>query len=125
MGVDIRVHMEYRHRKHHRWIYYDKDFPTYRCYGLFEMLGGLTGNVLIPSRGLPDDATLETQKAYRGGGYCPSWITAPELRLCLDTMYSKYNLEYKSMTEYELIYKYMKDSDDEDEPSRLVFWFDQ
>ena len=52
MGVDIMVRMEYRHRKHHRWVYYDKEFPTYRCYGLFEMLGGLIGNVLIPSRGL-------------------------------------------------------------------------
>ena len=89
------------------------------------MIGGLTGDVLIPLRGLPDDATFETLKAFRGGGYRPSWLTAPELRLCLDMMYSKNDIEYKSMTEYELIYRYMKDSDDEDEPSRLIFWFDQ
>ena len=35
-----------------------------------------------------------------------------------------YDLSDDWLKEYELIYSYLKDSDEEGEPARIVFWFD-
>lgn len=84
-------------------------------------------------RGLPDDVTPETLEEYnlfKADAHTPSWLTTNNLRECLDLTIKEYSDEYgeenvKSwLKSYEWIYDYMKYSDDEGEPSRIVFWFD-
>ena len=130
MGTDIYMYMEYRSRKKKRYMYYD-EFRGKRIYGLFEAMAEvfLDTKPLFKTRGLPDDVTPQVLKLYKDfGGNClvASWLTADEFRSCLDLAIERYSKDAPEgwLKEYELIYKYLKDSDDEDEPARIVFWFD-
>lgn len=136
MGTDIWVHVEYRDRRKKRYKHTSVDIGPYRPYLLFDILGGGRGNrnPLYYPRGLPGDVTNETYTEYKDGGpelfHHASWLETQEYRECLDTYYeivgeSDEGSAFEDMKKnLELIYRYMKDSDDEGEPARLVFWFD-
>ena len=135
MGTDIWIHIEYKSRKQKKYIHADFEAEGTRIYSLFGALAGARGSIdpIYEPRGLPDDISYETWKAYREGGFhTASWLTSQELRECLDLVISVYTNKYGISLEnakdrlksYELIFKYLKDSDDEGEPSRMIFWFD-
>ena len=130
MGTDIYMYMEYRSRKKKRYIYYC-EFIGKRQYGLFEIMAEVFRDTkpLYKSRGLPDDVTPQVFKFYKDSGgnrLVASWLTAEEFRNCLDLAIERYSKDASEgwIKEYEIIYNYLKDSDDEDEPARIVFWFD-
>lgn len=151
MATDIHISVEYLERKTNRYKKSPEDFGRNRHYLLFDLLGGGCGNrnPLYHTRGLPIDVSDNTYKEYKKdeeGFHHASWLTTMEFRECLDecnaleaTDYDKIPEDHKQkleylhqnlpkiddpMKNYELIYKYMKDSDDEGEPARIIFWFD-
>lgn len=130
MGMDIHIFMEYRSRKKKRYVYYD-EYRGKRLYGLFEIMADVfyESKPLFRSRGLPDDVTpqvLKICKDYGGDAHDISWLTADEFRKCLDLAKERYSKDAADdwLKEYELIYSYLKDSDEEGEPARIVLWFD-
>lgn len=134
MATDIWIHLEHRSRKKNKYVY-DFKADGERIYALFGALVGTRGTIdpIYDSRGLPDDVSPEVLEEYRlfeGDAHTPSWLTAIEFRECLDLtikVLSKKEDENNVKTwlrPYEKIYEYMKYSDDEGEPSRIVFWFD-
>ena len=149
MGTDIRIHVEYLDCKTKQYTHANEDFRRDRCYLLFDLLGGGRGNKnpLYYPRGLPGDLSDETLRCYKYGEsefHHASWLTTMEFRECLDAFYETpkednipEDLSQKldsimhdlpsrpdPMICYEQIYCYMKSSDDDGEPSRIVFWFD-
>lgn len=137
MGTDIHIHVEYLRRKKGkklRWIHSVEDFSTERLYGVFGILAGLRSNIkpLITPRGLPGDITMETYrhyKDYEGEAHTTSWLTTDEFGECLDTVDAAIREQEPEVIDdwlksYRLIHRYMKDSDDEGEPARIIFWFD-
>lgn len=133
MATDIWIHIEHKSRKTNKYVY-DYEADGDRIYALFGALAGLRGSFyLYDPRGLPKDISPEVLKEYQSWGedaHTPSWLTTEELRKCLDLTIKKLSKEYdmkevKSwLKNYEKIYEYMKYSEDEGEPSRIVFWFD-
>ena len=138
MGTDIHIHVEYLRRKKGkkpRWIHVNKDFEEYRNYQVFGILAGARSDIepLFPPRGLPDDVSLETlriHKDWEGDAHTESWLTTEEFGMCLNALEEIYKRrdpdDYQDewLKEYRLVHKYMKDSDDEGEPARIIFWFD-
>ena len=137
MGTDIHIHIEYQRRKKGkkpRWIHSGEDFIPDRLYSVFGILAGLRSVIkpIVPPRGLPDDITLETYrhyKDYEGEEHTASWLTTEEFGECLDVVDSVVRAQEPDVSgdwlkNYRLIHKYMKDSDDEGEPARIIFWFD-
>ena len=127
MGLDIHMYMEYRSRKKKRYKYYD-EYRGQRIYGLFEIMADVFKDTtpLFKSRGLPSDVTpqvLKLHKDFGGDRLVTSWLTAEEFRSCLDLTIERYSKDAPEGWLNELIYKYLNDSDDEDEPARIVFWF--
>ncbi len=121
--------MEYRSRKKKRYTYYD-EYHGERIYGLFEIMADvfIDTTPLFKSRGLPDDVTsqvLKLHKDFGGDRLVTSWLSTEEFRNCLDLAIERYSKDAPEgwLKDYELIYKYLKDSDNEDEPARIVFWF--
>ena len=134
MATDIWIHIEHRSRKRGKYVY-DFEPDRDRVYSLFGALAGTRGELepLYEPRGLPEDITPETLAEYNlfeADAHTPSWLTTKELRECLDLTIKDYSDKYgenevKSwLKSYEWIYEYMKYSEDEGEPSRIVFWFD-
>lgn len=129
MGLDIYMYMEYRSRKKKRYTYYD-EYHGERIYGLFEIMADvfIDTTPLFKSRGLPDDVTSQVLKLHKDFGddrLVTSWLSTEEFRNCLDLAIERYSKDAPEgwLKDYELIYKYLKDSDNEDEPARIVFWF--
>ena len=134
MAKDIWIHIEHRSRKKNKYVY-DFEADGERIYALFGALAGARGAIapLYEPRGLPNDVSPEVLEEYRlfeGDAHTPSWLNTEEFRRCLDltiTVLSKEEDEENVKTwlqAYEKIYEYMKYCDDEGEPSRMVFWFD-
>lgn len=134
MSTDIWIHIEHRSRKSGKHVY-DFEPECARVYALFGALAGTRGGLepIYAPRGLPDDVTPETLEEFNlfeKDAHTPSWLTTKELRECLDLTIKELSKEYdlkeiKSwLKSYEWIYEYMKYSEDEGEPCRIVFWFD-
>ena len=134
MGTDIWIHIEYKCRKTKNYKH-AREFDGDRLYGLFGILAGARSEIepIYPPRGLPDDVTRLTYKKYQDGEgdfHTASWLTASELRECLDSVDEIIKQEKKDaynkdwLKGYEKIYRYLKYYDDIGEPSRMVFWFD-
>ena len=95
--------------------------------------------------------TYRHYKDYGGEAHTASWLTTQEFGECLDIveriveerskqpktdlqrnieMVEKLLRNYHDdndddwLKSYRLLYKYMKDSDDDGEPARIIFWFD-
>ena len=137
MGTDIWIHIEYKSRKPNKYIHADFKPDKKRVYSLFGALAGASGDIapIYEPRGLPDDITQKTWKEHKDGEgdfHTESWLTSQELRECIDLVIKEWTSKDDTTIEetkdvlssYERIYNYMKDSDDEEEPSRIVFWFD-
>jgi len=133
MATDIWIHIEYKSRKKSRWAYaYEADGE--RNYSMFGILAGTRGDgdALYDPRGLPKDVSPETLKAYKDfeeDAHTPSWLTTQELKECMDQVLKKTKLMYvqqvkKSLQPYYKIYETMKYFEDQGEPCRMVFWFD-
>ena len=134
MATDIWIHIEHRSRKKNKYVY-DFEADGERIYALFGALAGARGAIapLYEPRGLPNDVSPEVLEEYRlfeGDAHTASWLNTEEIRRCLYltiTVLSKEEDEENVKTwlqAYEKIYEYMKYCDDEGEPSRMVFWFD-
>ena len=130
MGKDIHMYMEYRSRKKKRYMYGGK-FDNERLYGIFFFFSDVFYDVkpLYPARGLPGNVTRVVYEEYKREeceAHHASWLTADELRECIDLAAARYSRDGDDswLKPYELIYSYLKDSDDAGEPSRVVFWFD-
>ncbi len=138
MGTDIHIHVEYqscRKGKKPQWIHSREKFTGDRIYAVFSVLAGVYDYIkpLYPPRGLPDDITLITYKDYKdwlGDAHTESWLTTKEFSECIVT-FEKICRENnpdeyvdRILKNYHHILKYMKDSDDEGEPARIIFWFD-
>ena len=133
MATDIWIHIEHKSRKTNNYVY-DYEADGDRIYALFGALAGTRGSFyLYDPRGLPKDISPEVLAEYQSweeDAHTPSWLTTKELRKCLDMTINELSKEYdikevKSwLKSYEGIYEYMKYSEDEGEPSRIVFWFD-
>lgn len=131
MATDIWIHVEYLDRKG-RYCHSREDFHVERNYLLFDLMGGGRGgrNPLYHQRGIPADATPQTQNEYRDGGqdfHDSSWLTTMEYRECLDMYYAlmctdDHNSD--AVKDWERVYEYMKSSDDDGDLARIVFWFD-
>ena len=134
MGTDIHIHIEHKSRKKKKYVY---DFEAYgeRIYSLFGVLAGTRGDyeALYDPRGLPMDVSPEITEEYRTlGGHTPSWLTTEEFGKCLDSYFedctkgagNSEDYVRDWMSSYYKIYEYMKYSEEEGEPSRIVFWFD-
>jgi len=137
MGTDIHIHIEYQRRKKGkkpRWMHSGEEFSTERLYGVFGILAGLRSDIkpLYPPRGLPGDITMETYrhyKDYEGEAHTASWLTTDEFGECLDTVGTivreqEPDVSNDWLKSYRFIHKYMKESDNEGEPARIIFWFD-
>lgn len=73
--------------------------------------------------------TYRHYKDYDGEAHTASWLTTEEFGECLDAVDVVVREQEPEASDdwlknYRLIHKYMKDSDDEGEPARIVFWFD-
>lgn len=129
MGMDIHIYMEYRERKTNRYKYY-REFETPRRYGLFGILADVFNDVnpLYISRGFPNDASDNVYKEYRnwgGDAHHVSWLDAEEFGYCLDYAKELYpDASEDWLKESEFILKNLRDSDNEGEPARIIFWFD-
>lgn len=136
MGTDIHIHIEHKSRKRKKFVY-DFEADGERIYSLFGVLAGTRGDcdALFDPRGLPTDVSpevLEEYKLWDGDAHTHSWLTTEEFGKCLDSYFEdctkvagnseEYVREW--MSSYYKIYEYMKYSEDEGEPSRIVFWFD-
>ena len=136
MGADIHVHVEYYSSRKKSWIHSNVEFDTPRLYAMFSIMAYELSDIIRPlyrAKGLPGDITRQTyieHRDYGGDAHTESWLTTDEFRECLDEVDSIIRSNYPEhydpewLKEYELIYKYMKDSNDEGEPARIVFWFD-
>ena len=136
MARDIHLHVEYYRRKKGkkpRWVHSENNFINDRLYFVFSIIGmGGDINPLFPLRGLPGDLTLETYNDYKqwgGEALDVSWLTSHEFGKCLDTIdrIVKEECSYVDndwLENYIYIYKCMKESEDEGEPARIIFWFD-
>ena len=134
MATDIWIHIEHRSKKSGKYVY-DFEADGERIYALFGALAGTRGSIdpIYDPRGLPDEVSpevLEEFRLFEGDAHTPSWLNTEEFRRCLDVTIktlSKKEDEKNVKTwlqAYEKIYEYMKYSEDEGEPSRIVFWFD-
>ena len=134
MATDIHIHLEHKSRKTNNYVY-DFETKNERIYSLFGALAGTRGSCvpIYEPRGLPDDISSKALKEYQSWGkdaHTPSWLTTKELRECLDLTINELSKEddveeIKSwLKSYEEIYECMKHREDEGEPSRIVFWFD-
>ena len=129
MGIDICVFMEYRSRKKKRYTYFGKmDSP--RLYGIFEFMGKIYKDKkpLYGIRGLPGDVTEPVYHLYKKYGryaHNASWLTTEEFKNCLDRADEQYSDVASEgwLREYEQIYSYLKDYDNDKWPARIVFWF--
>ena len=107
-------------------------FINDRLYFVFAILG-MGGDIdpLFPLRGLPGDLTLETYNDYKQWGreaLDVSWLTTLEFGKCLDTVdrIVKEECSYAEddwLKNYVYIYRNMKESEDDGEPARIIFWF--
>ena len=101
---------------------------------MFGVLAGTRGdsNALYDPRGLPNDVSPETLRAYRDfdeDAHTPCWLTTKELKECIVQVLKKTKPIYvqqvkKSLQPYYKIYETMKYFEDQEEPCRMVFWFD-
>ncbi|MBR6716666.1 MAG: hypothetical protein IKI83_09520 [Prevotella sp.] len=134
MATDIWIHIEHRSRKSGKFVY-DFKPDSARVYALFGALAGTRGslNPIYDPRGLPIDASpevIEEHDLFEEDAHTESWLTTGEFRECLDLMIKELSNNYDLkeiktwLKSYEWIYEYMKSSEDEGEPSRIVFWFD-
>ncbi len=137
MATDIHIHVEYLRRKKGKkpcWIDSGEEFDRERLYGVFGIMAGVRSDImpLYPPRGLPDDITRETYKHYKDyeeDAHTESWLTTDEFSECLDAVDAIVRVRNPEVSDdwlksYRFIHKYMKDSDDEGEPARIIFWFD-
>lgn len=137
MATDIWIHIEYKSRKNKKYKYAG-EFDGDRLYGVFGILAGARSAIepLYPPRGLPGDVCESIYRAYKdfqSDAHTPSYLYTDELRECLDTVdeviheyYAKEDTIYDPdwLKTYEYIYSYMRTCDEEGEPARMVFWFD-
>ena len=127
MGMDVHMCMEYCSRKTGRYIFY-REFNPNRCYGLFGVLAEVFDDKtpLYMSRGFPTDASVDVFRLYQGwGGHHASWLNAEEFAYCLDFAKELYpDAADDWLKEYEFILRSLMDSDNDGEPARIVFWFD-
>ena len=136
MGADIRIYMEYLERKTNKYKCIGK-FDGDRLYGVFGIIAGVRSDIkpIYPPRGLPIDVNDSMYKEYKGEPeyHTASWLSTSELRECLDAVYEiirkeeeeagrTYNPDWAKS--YEQIYNYMKSSEEDGDPTRIVFWFD-
>ena len=138
MGTDIHIHVEYQQRSKRgrlHWVHANEEFERDRNYDMFGILAGLRSDIVpkFPPRGLPEDVSLETEQRHKDwgeGAHTESWLTTQEFGACLEAAEEIYRERYPDEYEegvlkgYKHIYQYMKDSDDEGEPARIIFWFD-
>lgn len=130
MATDIHIHLEHKSRKTNKYVY-DYEADGDRIYALFGALSGLRGTFyLFNPRGLPKDISPEVLAEYKlwgGDAHTPSWLTTKEFRKCLDFTINELSKEYEMkevkswLKNYKRIYEYMKYSEDEGEPCRIVF----
>lgn len=77
---------------------------------------------------LPGDASKYVLKEFRDWGtdaHYTSWLNAEEFGYCLDFAKERYpDAAEDWLKDYEFILKNLRDSDNEGEPARMVFWFD-
>lgn len=142
MATDIWPHIEYFVKKKNAFVLAPIDLEAEeldaRNYAMFCAMGGgicVDGiGIKFPARGLPDDLSPELYKRQKGEAdfHTKSWLTTEELKECVDYVREKlvaesnYTVEDvdESLEPYLKIYRYMKNYEDEEEPARLVFWFD-
>ncbi len=130
MATDIWIHIEFKSRKTGKWTYaYEADGERY--YEMFGVLAGTRGDsdALYEPRGLPNDASPETLKEYKDFGedaHTPCWLTTQELKECMDQLEKKFNPMVVNIEQnpYYKIYEIMKYMEDQGEPCRMIFWFD-
>ena len=137
MSTGIWIRMEYQERKTKRYKYLG-EFDGDKLYGVFGILAGVRSDIkpIYPPRGLPDDVNDCIYKEYKKGQpdlHTASWLSTSELRECLDAVYEiiRKEVEEEGRTynpdwaeSYEQIYRYMKSSEEDGDPTRIVFWFD-
>lgn len=134
MGTDIHMYIEHKSKKTHKFVF---DFGQWgeRIYNLFGTMAGTRGEyeAIYEPRGIPDDISPEVKEEYEimweGDAHTPSWLTTAEFRECLDLVikHSDYNASNEIpswLKEYEWMYEFMKYNEEEGEPCRVVFWFD-
>ena len=138
MATDIHIHVEYQQRSKRgrlHWVHANEEFERDRNYDMFGILAGLRSDIepIFPPRGLPEDISLETEQSHKDwgeGAHTESWLNTQEFGACLEAVEEIYKercpdeYEEEYLKGYRLIYRYMKDSDDEGEPARIIFWFD-
>ena len=138
MGTDIHIHVEYQQRSRRgklHWVHAKERFEEDRRYLVFGILAGARTDVepLFPPRGLPEGLSPQTAWIHKDWGedaHTESWLTTQEFGACLEAVEKIYKERYPDEYEeehlkgYKQIYRYMKDSDDEGEPARIIFWFD-
>lgn len=139
MATDIWTHIEYKHRKKKKYVHAEGTETGLRYYAMFWTMAGVrfvpNFEQLYKPKGLPGDITQETLEEYRDGKpdfHTMSWLDTEELKACIDSVreisITRYNESPEKVDEwlqpYTSIYHYMKECDDEGEPARLVFWFD-
>ena len=133
MGTDIHIFIEHRSRKKKKYVY-DFEAEGDRIYSLFGVLAGIRGDcdALFEPRGLPKDASPETLMEFEdwGDGHTSSWLSTEEFGRCLNHYIKQWSDVYGEegsqswLGSFADIYEYMRYSEDEGEPSRIVFWFD-
>lgn len=136
MGADIRIYMEYLERKSNKYKCIG-EFDGERLYGVFGIIAGVRSDIkpIYPPRGLPIDVNDSIYKKYTGEPeyHTASWLSTSELRECLDAVYEIFRKEDEEVgrtydpdwaKSYEQIYNYMKSSEEDGDPTRIVFWFD-
>ena len=135
MATDIHLHVEYCRRKKGRkprWVHSENVFINDRLYGVFSIMGrGGDIDPLIPLRGLPGDPTLETYNDYKqwgGEALNVSWLTTQEFGKCLDAVDRIVKKEFPYVDDdwlknYLYVYNCMKESEDEGDQARIIFWF--
>lgn len=135
MGTDIWINVERKSRRYRRYKYGKEFFFARRYYILFGFLASARSEfeALYPPRGLPKDISKTTLRKYKDGEedfHTCSWLTTSEFRECIDhanntaEKLNRINNQFDPRPDYERIYQCMKESEDEGEPARIVFWFD-
>ena len=140
MATDIWPHIEYLSKKKKVYVLAPIELEHYdfNNYFMFCAMGGghyVRGvGIKFPARGLPNDISQEIFKEQNGEPdfHTKSWLTTEELKECIDYVkeicVEKFDYTLDAADEYleayTRAYKYMKECDDEGEPARLVFWFD-
>jgi hypothetical protein len=144
MGTSIWHHVEYLHKKKNVYCHYNglSDFDLVnldRHNAMFCVMGGarrIDGyGILFPPRGLPQDVTHETWYEYHEGEcdfHHESWLDTDEFQSCIDYVRVKLTNEDPndiesidaSLRPYQKVCDIMRECDQNGEPARLVFWFD-